>query len=346
MTRSPAANAFVGSGTCPLCEHVNPPASKFCNACGAPIHLVRCGRCGAINDPAATNLTICQQCAAPLSERRPHGLVRSSSVGEASEAAESGVQTPKLGTPPIAQPSLDADEFDRDAVLARLEHLRELLAHTDPDALAIVGGPASGTASPASASSAAGEKGPASPPLRARLAGGSWANRIGRRGLAVIVGAVAVAILAAAGYYGYRERPARDVPQGPAARGTVKNGGSVTATGVPVDPSGSAPHGVPRVSTPPVAALPPVATDPKPIAPAPDSIATTRGSQTVAPGDAPSPATAPVAGSSIGTTTVARPRSADAAPGVLERRPPHVGPCTDGVAALGLCTPQAIQQRQ
>ena len=42
---------------------------------------------------------------------------------------------------------------------------------------------------------------------------------------------------------------------------------------------------------------------------------------------------------------VARPRSADAGRGILERQPARVAPCTEAVAALGLCAPEAIQRR-
>lgn len=55
---------------CPYCEHESPPGSKFCNACGAALHLVPCPHCGAVND--ITQTSACARCqgellSAPLS---------------------------------------------------------------------------------------------------------------------------------------------------------------------------------------------------------------------------------------------------------------------------------------
>jgi len=47
---------------CPRCEYDNPPGTKFCGECAAPLAAV-CAACGAAN-PAAN--TFCGQCAAPL----------------------------------------------------------------------------------------------------------------------------------------------------------------------------------------------------------------------------------------------------------------------------------------
>jgi hypothetical protein len=44
---------------CPFCEHDNPSDSKFCNACGAPVNLVPCPKCGAVNDVKASS---CYEC--------------------------------------------------------------------------------------------------------------------------------------------------------------------------------------------------------------------------------------------------------------------------------------------
>ncbi|MBY0234202.1 MAG: zinc ribbon domain-containing protein, partial [Burkholderiaceae bacterium] len=38
------------STQCPYCEHVSPEGSKFCNECGAALHLRPCAHCGALND--------------------------------------------------------------------------------------------------------------------------------------------------------------------------------------------------------------------------------------------------------------------------------------------------------
>jgi hypothetical protein len=255
-----------------------------------------------------------------------------------------------------------------------LQELARLLAYSDSGAVARrPDGNTLGNAANSDVRTAVSPLADALWSYRAAAVAGSSAIRVGprivlSRGLAVIAGTVVLAVLAAAGYYAYRERPVLDVPQVPAASGAVRDGGGPAATGALVNPSASAGGGVSSASTPTLAVAPPVAADAQPIAPAPeDSVAVIR-SGTAPPGDARSPATAPFARSSGGTTTgvrgpgpetrdpseaatpvpagVARPRSADAGPGILERRPPRVGPCTDAIAALGLCAPEAIQRRE
>lgn len=44
---------------CFCCDHRNPAGAKFCNACGAPLHLKPCKHCEAINARAAAH---CHQC--------------------------------------------------------------------------------------------------------------------------------------------------------------------------------------------------------------------------------------------------------------------------------------------
>lgn len=49
---------------CPYCEHRSPPGSKFCNECGAALHLQPCPHCGALNDITLTRQ--CGRCQQPL----------------------------------------------------------------------------------------------------------------------------------------------------------------------------------------------------------------------------------------------------------------------------------------
>jgi ribosomal protein L40E len=44
---------------CPFCAHTNPSGAKFCNECGAPLHLRPCNQCDAINNQVAKN---CHKC--------------------------------------------------------------------------------------------------------------------------------------------------------------------------------------------------------------------------------------------------------------------------------------------
>lgn len=184
----------------------------------------------------------------------------------------------------------------------------------------------------------------ASPTVRVSL------RSVPRRRLAAIFGAVALAVLAVGGYYAYREHPVPDVP---AASGAVKGGGSPIATGAPVDPPASADATAPAASTPALAVTPRAAGNDKRVAIRPGTgvsgdatapLARSGATETSprrpgAEAKAPSEPAAPV------PAAVARPRSAGASPGIIER-PPRVGPCTDAVAALGLCTSEAIQRRE
>src|SRR5262245_6813086 len=286
MTTSSAANRSVGSAACPVCEHVNPPDSRFCNACGAPLPLVPCHRCRALNEPRAAR---CHQCDAWWPGK---AVVRSSSPTEAPDAAGSGVRTAETRTQPIARPLSVGAYRHRVNPAARLLRL----------------------------------------PV--------W-------GLAVIVGTVALAASVAGGYYAYRGRQAVDASRFGAASGAARGGGGPAAIGGLVNPSESARGAAP------------VAADAQPTAPAPDGSAAAMRPGTTAPVEARSAPTPPVAGSSGEAITSPRraaaeakapadpagPRPRTAAPRVIEQ-PPRVGPCTEAVAALGLCTPESAQRRR
>lgn len=62
---------------CTFCDHVNPPQSKFCNACGAPLHLTLCPNCDALNDKTAS---ACYKCDAVLPSSRMEALALSSAA--------------------------------------------------------------------------------------------------------------------------------------------------------------------------------------------------------------------------------------------------------------------------
>lgn len=351
---------------CAFCQRVNPADSKFCNVCGAPLPLVPCARCGAVNDPGAT---ACYQCAAALQEAA--GVARPF-AGEAPGAAGSAAPAAAGGTGAIVQPSPGGEGLDRDAQLfATLQELHRLLGASD--AGAATGRPdgnSLGIAKPDADRRMAATPTAATPlvdalrsypaPAVASPTVRAAPRLVPRRRMAVI-GAVLLAALAAGGYYGSREHPVPDVP---AASGAVKDGGSPAATGGPVDPPAGAGGAAPTASTSALAATPRAAADDRPVAPALESSVAAIRPGTAAPADARSPATAPPA-RSPGTATgpgrpgaeatvppelaapagAARPRRAETGPGIIER-PPRVGPCTEAVAALGLCAPEAIQRRE
>jgi len=290
MTTSSAANQSVGSAACPVCEHVNPPDSRFCNACGAPLPLVPCHRCGAMNEPTAPR---CHQCNAWWPGK---AVARSSSATEASDTAGSWAGTAEGRAQPVARPPSVGIHRHRVNPAARLLRL----------------------------------------PV--------W-------GLAVIIGTVAIAASVAGGYYTYRGRQAVDASRFGAASGAARGGGGPAAIGGLVNPAESA------------GGATPVATDTQPTAPAADGSAMAIRPGTTAPVEARPAATPPVAGSSGEAMSSPRraaveakapaetapvptgPRPRAGAPGVIEQ-PPRVGPCTEAVAALGLCAPESAQRRR
>ena len=363
MIGSLAANPPMRPAPCTFCQRVNPADSKFCNACGAPLPLVPCARCGAVNDPGAT---ACYQCAAPLQEAAGAGRPVSD---EASGAARSTARTAEGGTEPAARPSPGAEGLDDAKLFATLQELQRLLGSPDPGAAA---GRASGdslrvdetdvalrTAFTPFPDAPRSYPAPAVASPTIRTAPRLVPRR--HRHLTVIVGTVVLAVLAAGAYYASRERPVADVP---AASGAVKDVGSPAAAGALVIPPAGAGGAAPAASSSALGVPAPVAADNQSIAPG-SSVTTSRPGPAAA-ADPPSPATAPVADSSGGTGVSkgrpgavardpseaaavpgggARPRRADAGPGIIER-PPRVGPCTEQVAALGLCAPETIQRRE
>ncbi len=361
MIGSPAANPSPQPAPCAFCQHVNPADSKFCNACGAPLPLVPCARCGAVNDPGAT---ACYQCGAPLHEA---GGVARPAADEASGATGFTARTAEGGGEPRAQPSPGAEGLDGDAKV--VQELQRLLAGSDSD---VAAGPPEGNSLGIAKPDAdlrtsvtrltdARRSYPA--PAVASPTTRSAPRILPHRRTALIVATLVLAVLAAGGYYAYRERPVPDVP---AASGAVKDAASPAATGALVDPPVGAGGAAPLASTPALAITPRAAADDQPVAPASESgVAAVRPGTTV-PGDAPSPATTsparspgtatsprrpgaeardPSEGAAAVPAAVARPRSAAAAPGIIEA-PPRVGPCTEAVAALGLCAPEAVQRRE
>lgn len=80
---------------CFCCDHRNPAGSKFCNACGTPLHLKPCKHCEAINARAAAH---CHQCGETFA-------LEYLSLDDAAE----------LGHPAAAAPALAGTEAPGDA---------------------------------------------------------------------------------------------------------------------------------------------------------------------------------------------------------------------------------------
>ncbi len=88
---------------CQYCEHANPVDAKFCTGCGAPLHLIPCPTCGAVNQKTSKS---CYQCHGELRESTE--ILLANAPASASEAAagdaESSAAMPSTYSPPPATP--------------------------------------------------------------------------------------------------------------------------------------------------------------------------------------------------------------------------------------------------
>jgi hypothetical protein len=188
-----------------------------------------------------------------------------------------------------------------------------------------------------------------------------------------------LAALAVVGYYAYRQHLAVDAAQVPAATGETTARTGPVGGGAIVSPAADPVRRVPIASTPDPADTPPAATT-RPVTPGPErSVAAIREDSAVAgearrggsdmknatPGNGTRSAKPPSAAATRGTENPQRavrgpegsPEAAAAAavliprpqPGAgtrIEPPPPRLGPCTEAVAALGLCAPEPNQRRE
>jgi hypothetical protein len=186
-----------------------------------------------------------------------------------------------------------------------------------------------------------------------------------------MVGGVALAVLLAASvYYVYRW-----FADSPLVADKAGDGGNRVATGIVAEPAANPDAGAPIGSAPPALATPAIAAPPPTtgvpaVRPGTVVPGEARGPTTAVagvPGEARGPTTAAVAGSAGSNATqrrsgtevrdtspgtapaapaaVARPRTVEAG-AAFELQRPRVGPCTEAVAALGLCTREPAQGRE
>lgn len=88
-TKQPGEAAKPHSHSCPQCAHSNTPDSRFCNACGAPLLVMTCLHCGAINPAVAAS---CHQC---------HGELQVADANVLNSAAEVIETFETLPRPPV-----------------------------------------------------------------------------------------------------------------------------------------------------------------------------------------------------------------------------------------------------
>ena len=93
---------------CPLCEHVNPTNSHFCNACGAPLEAMLCPYCNAVNDLTAV---MCCRCSSSLLEARaeqernqPNHTEPSATVGATAQALDGYIRAGQTNDMPWQRP--------------------------------------------------------------------------------------------------------------------------------------------------------------------------------------------------------------------------------------------------
>jgi hypothetical protein len=274
-------------------------------------------------------------------------------------ASSSGTQSPGVGGPAgaaAAKHALDADALDRDAkILATLQELRQRLAQTEAGTAGR--GPDRGNVdSPA-------------PDLEPEMAVAHWADtataypppavarpsapRPGRRlalprSAGIVIGAAALAAVVGAGYYAFDQRLFVDASKAPAAAGEVKGGDERAEAVPPASPDKPSAEAAPikAAAAPLPTVTPGVAPSAQPDRRTPAApLAPTQQRSASRPGGAPQREDL-VTSAAPATAASARPRPAETRAEIERPAPPRLGPCTDAVAALGLCTPEPTQRRE
>ena len=276
-------NLTASLSLCQYCEHANPADAKFCAGCGAPLHLIPCPHCGAVNQKSSKN---CYQC---------HGELR--------------------------------------------ENTEILLA----DAPASASETAAGNAE--------------SPPMPATYQSQA---AVRQRQPVFVVGIILIAFAAAA-YFAYQQRSvvaAKGASGGSIDPATAKPPGKIADPSPANSTAGAINKASPAVTTPTVEN--PAATTGKDgpanqLAPA---IVVKQG-KVGEPPDAPATANREPAGVAVKSSRrrapaviAAEPTPFASAPtrvplgSAIQKQPPRTGVCTEGIAALGLCTPDPTKGRQ
>lgn len=319
--------------------------------------LAPCPHCGAVNEATAS---ICQQCSGKLHEEADGAATPSPGVRKSTAAGPAWAAGGALNPTPVEP--LASEGPDQDArVSATLRQLREYLERSDAEpAVGLQGRPHPPV--PPHPTRGVGAGGSAAPrPYPVSTVTEPWVlhaepRKARRRRGAAIVGSAALVVFAVSGYYVYRW-----VSDSSLVADRAGEGGNRVATGTVAEPAANLDAGAPTGSTPSTLATPAIAVPP------PTSGVTAVRPGTVDPGEARGPTTAAVVGSvgsnatqrrsgadakdvSPGTApaapaAVARPRAVEAG-AAFELQRPRVGPCTEAVAALGLCTREPAQGRE
>jgi hypothetical protein len=357
---------------CANCKRENPPASKFCNGCGAPLHLLSCQNCGAVNEAGATT---CHRCMTALSEGETGSVALSSIEANALDSDakfHAALQALRERLPMMGAEYAQAPAADREGVDAPADEL----------------GPEMGTAHLTDTSTRY-------PTTDIALPSGQPGHRVGRvRPATVVFGTAALAAAGVAILYTFDHRELADASTAPFAATELKGKANSAASTRQANPdatdtvpvAASLPrvtHGVAKSAAPVAAA----ATNAGPFeggAPRPNPSAVQRETRVtsvtpagdslprVTHGVAKSAAAAPAAAAAAvppereppqtGATTAQRenratsvapaagvsvpPRAVESGTGIERPPPALIGPCTEAVATLGLCNPEPTQRRE
>jgi ribosomal protein L40E len=314
---------------CVACDHTNPPDSRFCGKCGAPLQVRFCRLCRAANDSVAR---FCQTCGTELPEiaapetQAPPATIREPATGEAFVIATPGRPIAESGD--AAMPT--ASTTITSAFAGVEPHPAEPPARDSADS------PDGGSAvqiellppQSAATSQIIVDGAPAASNLAVMVADSAPAQRRHRLAPAAL-SAVLLVVIAAVGALAlnvWRPPTAADAQRGAADRtdASARDAGATSAVGS-VPSAAPTSQGAAAIGTieAKAGALPSPNVD---AAPAPRQVAAPE------PGDAK---VAPRERREAATRTVER---AAVLPPPL---PPAMAPreCTDAVAALGLCTP-------
>ena len=130
---------------CPFCTNANPQGSRYCNACGSPLHLRPCPHCEAVNDVAAQ---ACHRCGAVLGFARdtepPPVAAQLTRAGHAAELHELEValarisvdgRAPATPLPAAAGAALSAQNAGTRAAEPRNDNRHERVESRVPPAL-------------------------------------------------------------------------------------------------------------------------------------------------------------------------------------------------------------------
>jgi hypothetical protein len=349
---------------CPHCEHVNPPSSKYCTACGVRLHALLCPQCGAINDATAPH---CRKCTAGFLDSGTDDLAPQ-------PAAEGGTGPPgRTSVPALGPGHVDGAAQETQADVEPSAYVVQF----EPDGTVNIG---CWSEPPSEIDAGTGVAEPRSSELAPMVLGAPYPATQAVRGLTprdgnsaaiaasavtsvpaaplkaleprpmIVAGLAITAGVAVASFYLFRQETAvrltsipiagteadvrydrseptallrrdTDVVSEAAATSTLKFAETRALPAVAARPAASPQSSMADlVQDTPVAGLP--ANKP-------------RGHRVGSPS---AEAAAAVA------AALARPRSGTAA-AATPLQPPQLGPCTDGVAALGLCSPEPSPRR-